>query len=80
MDISFLLVIVIAIIVAVALKRDGLLRSSSDSVFGGVCGGIAERYNISSFGARVLWVLCSLALGCGLITYIVLCCVVPRRK
>jgi len=78
MDIPFVLVIVVAIAIAIALKKQGVIRARGG--LGGVCGGIAEHYDLSVAGVRVLWVLGSLALGCGIITYIVLWCILPRRK
>lgn len=34
-----------------------LYRSSNDRMVGGVCGGIAEYFNIDSSLVRLLWVL-----------------------
>ena len=48
-----------------------LYRSSNDRMVGGVCGGIAEYFNIDSSLVRLLWVLFSLMGGSGLLAYII---------
>ncbi len=46
---------------------------------GGVCGGIAEYFNIDSSLVRLLWVLFSLMVGSGLLAYII-CLIVILSK
>ena len=48
-----------------------LHKSQSDKKLCGVCGGIAEYFNIDSTLVRLLWVLFSLAGGAGLLCYII---------
>jgi len=47
-----------------------LYRSRRHRVLGGVCGGIADYFNLDPVIVRVLWVLFSLAGGAGILTYI----------
>ncbi|MDZ7834696.1 MAG: PspC domain-containing protein [Alkalibacterium sp.] len=53
-----------------------LMRSSTDRVFAGVCGGIADFFGISSFAVRVLFVV----LGpLDLLLYIILAIIMPSE-
>jgi len=48
-----------------------LRKSSKDQMFLGVCGGIAEYFNIDSSIVRILTVIFALLGGPGLIVYII---------
>lgn len=48
--------------------KDKLTKSSSDKVFSGVCGGIADYLGISSFGVRLIFII----LPANLLIYIIL--------
>ena len=52
--------------------------SSADKKIGGVCGGLAEYFNIDSTFVRLLFVLFALAGGLTIFIYIVLWIVSPR--
>jgi phage shock protein C len=54
----------------VADKIKRLYRSRHHRILGGVCGGIAEYFNIDPAMVRILWVIFTLAGGAGLLTYI----------
>ena len=54
-----------------------LHKSQTDKKISGVCGGIAEYFNIDSTLVRLLWVLFSLAGGAGLLCYIIAAIVMP---
>ncbi|MDY3120491.1 PspC domain-containing protein [Porphyromonas somerae] len=56
-----------------------LYRSNNDRMVGGVCGGIAEYFNIDSSLVRLLWVLFSLMVGSGLLAYIICLIVIPSK-
>jgi phage shock protein PspC (stress-responsive transcriptional regulator) len=61
-----------------ASKR--LHRSASDSKLGGVCGGIAEYFEVDPTAVRLLWVVLSIfpgAVVCGVLTYLVAWFIVP---
>ena len=59
-----------------AIKR--LYRSAKDKILGGVCGGIAEYYNIDPTLVRLLWVIFSLLYGVGILAYIIAWIIVPK--
>lgn len=55
-----------------------LYRSETDKMLCGVCGGIAEYFNVDATIIRLLWVLliCS---GPGILAYIIAAVIIPRR-
>ena len=54
-----------------------LYKSNTDKKIAGVCGGIAEYFNIDSTLVRLGWVLfCALG-GSGLLAYIIASIVIP---
>lgn len=60
------------------MEKKELRRSNSDKMLAGVCGGIAEYFNISSALARLLFVILGLALGCGVLLYIIAIIIMPK--
>lgn len=60
-------------------ERNGIKRSKSDSMIGGVCAGIARHFGWSITGTRVAYVLLSIfsAAFPGIIVYLVLWLVLP---
>ena len=60
------------------IKR--LYRSRKDKVLGGVCGGIAEYFQIDPVLVRLLWVIFILiSMGLGIIAYIIAWIIVPEE-
>lgn len=56
-----------------------LTRSTNDSVFAGVCGGLAETFGWSPFRLRVVWVLATIFTAfAGLIVYLALWFLMPQ--
>jgi phage shock protein C len=55
-----------------------LMRSTTDSHVAGVCGGLAEYFNIDPTIVRLLFVVATLMGGPGLLIYIVLWMVMPK--
>jgi phage shock protein PspC (stress-responsive transcriptional regulator) len=53
------------------------LTKSAEKVLGGVCGGIANYFDISPIWVRLIWILLFFGLGVGLIAYIVLWVIMP---
>ncbi len=47
-----------------------LYKSENRKIFG-VCGGIAEYFNIDPTLVRLIWVVFTLAGGCGFLAYII---------
>ncbi|HHV61857.1 MAG TPA: PspC domain-containing protein [Firmicutes bacterium] len=54
-------------------------RSTRDRMLGGVCGGLAEYFDIDPTIMRLLWVLLALAHGFGILAYIVAWIIIPER-
>lgn len=54
-----------------------LYRSNEDRWLAGVCGGIAEYFDVDSTLIRVLFILFSFVVGGGLIIYLILWLVMP---
>lgn len=61
------------------MNHSRLYRSTSQRVFGGVAGGIAEYFNIDPVIIRVIFVLAAIFGGGGVIIYLVLWIAVPER-
>ena len=56
-----------------------LYKSNENKMVGGVCGGIAEYFDIDPTLVRLGWVLfCDLG-GSGILAYIIAAIVIPRR-
>jgi phage shock protein C len=54
-----------------------LMRSSRDKKIAGVCGGLAEYFDIDPTIIRVLWLLAIFLGGTGVLAYIILWIVLP---
>lgn len=55
-----------------------LYKSRFDKKISGVCGGIAEYFNIDSTIIRLIWALASLgSLGTGAVVYLVMAMIIP---
>lgn len=46
----------------------------------GVCGGIAEYFNIDATLIRLAWILFTACAGCGILAYIIAAIVMPRKS
>jgi phage shock protein C len=55
-----------------------LLRSKTNRVFGGVCGGIADYFNIDPTIVRIVFVALAFARGAGALIYFVLWWIIPE--
>ena len=56
-----------------------LYRSEIDSKLLGVCGGIAEYFNIDSTLVRLAWIVFCLMGGSGILLYIIAALVMPTH-
>ena len=56
-----------------------LYKSNSDKKLAGVCGGIAEYFDVDSTIIRLAWVVFTLAGGAGLLAYRIAAIVMPNR-
>lgn len=54
-----------------------LVKSSNDKKICGVCGGIAEYFNIDSTIVRLFWVLIVCFFGTGIISYFLAALIMP---
>ena len=61
------------------MNEKKLYKSNTDKKIAGVCGGIAEYFNIDSTLVRLGWVLFSLLGGSGLLAYIIAAIIMPDR-
>ncbi|NUM64018.1 PspC domain-containing protein [candidate division KSB1 bacterium] len=59
-----------------------LTRSVKERMVGGVCGGLAEYFNLDPSLMRVLWVVMTFASGFffGIVGYIIMMVVVPEQR
>ncbi len=57
-----------------------LSKSLDDRVITGVCGGIAEYFDIDSKIVRIIWLLFTLFSGSGIIAYIIGTIIIPEAK
>jgi phage shock protein C len=62
-----------------AEKPKRLYRSGKEKVLGGVCGGIAEYFNVDPTLIRLLWVFFILAFGAGLLAYFIAWLIIPKN-
>lgn len=56
-----------------------LYRSNDNSIICGVCGGIAEYFNIDPSLVRLGWVIFCAVGGSGLLAYFIAALVIPRQ-
>lgn len=56
-----------------------LYLSNYDKKLAGVCGGIADFFGIDSTIIRVLWVICSMFFGSGILAYLICWVLIPRE-
>lgn len=61
------------------MENKKLYRSTKDRKFMGVCGGLAEYFNIDATLIRVLWAVLSICAALGIVAYIVCCFVIPEE-
>ncbi|MBD8987425.1 MAG: PspC domain-containing protein [Clostridiales bacterium] len=61
------------------MNEKKLYKSSTDKKLAGVCGGLAEYFNIDSTLVRLGWVVFGLLGGSGLLAYIIAAIIMPDR-
>jgi len=54
-----------------------LVRSTTDKKIGGVCGGLADYFDLDPTIIRIVWLLAFLCAGAGLLAYIILWIALP---
>lgn len=55
-----------------------LYKSTKNKMIEGVCGGIAEYFNMDPSLVRILTVILAICWGSGIILYIVCACIFPK--
>lgn len=56
-----------------------LVKSNQNRIFCGVCGGIAEYFNIDATIIRLVWALFCIAGGSGVLAYIIAAIIIPAE-
>ena len=59
------------------MKR--LYRSASEKMLAGVCGGIAEYFNIDPTVVRLAWAILACCGGTGIVAYIIAAIIIPEK-
>ncbi|MBR2256617.1 MAG: PspC domain-containing protein [Blautia sp.] len=62
------------------MEMKKLYRSQNDKMILGVCGGIAEYFEIDPVLVRLGFVLVTMAGGSGILAYIIAAVVIPQRE
>lgn len=61
-------------------KEKKLYRIDEGKIIAGVCGGVAEYFDIDPTIVRLAWVLFSLFVGCGILAYIIAIIIMPKKS
>ena len=62
------------------MNNKKLYRVEDTKMLCGVCGGVAEYFNLDPSLVRVLWAAASLFAGSGVILYIIMAIIVPVKS
>lgn len=57
-----------------------LYRIENGKVISGVCGGIAEYFNVDYNLIRIIWVVLAFMVGCGLLAYLICAIILPKKS
>ena len=57
-----------------------LYKIENGKIIAGVCGGIAEYFNIDPTIVRLIWAFAVLCAGTGILLYIVAAIIMPRKS
>lgn len=55
-------------------------KSETDKKIGGVCGGVAEYFNIDPTIVRLIWGVLAFAYGTGIIAYLICWAIMPTKS
>ena len=61
-------------------KKKRLYRIEDDAKLFGVCGGIAEYFDVDPTLVRVIWIVFSLAYGSGILAYLICALCMPKES
>ena len=62
------------------MENKKLYKSRTNKKIAGVCGGLAEYLNIDPTIVRLVWVLATLFVGCGILAYIIALIIMPQQS
>jgi len=62
------------------MENKKLYRSKSNKKLAGVCGGLAQYLNIDPTIVRLVWILATLFVGCGILAYIIALLIMPVEE
>jgi len=62
------------------METKKLFRSVDDNIIAGVCGGLAEYFQIDGSLVRIIFILLAIGGGSGVLIYVILWLVVPSAK
>lgn len=57
-----------------------LYKTEDNNKLFGVCGGIAEYFDLDPTVARIIWILFACCAGCGVLAYIICALVMPKKS
>ena len=73
-------ILISVIIMANNKKKKRLYRIEEGSKIFGVCGGIAEYFDVDPTLVRVIWIIFSLVYGCGILAYLICALCMPKES
>ncbi len=59
------------------METKKLYRNSTDNVFGGVCSGLGDYFDIDKVIIRLIWALSIIIGGVGLLAYLIAWIIIP---
>jgi phage shock protein C len=60
------------------METKKLYRKSNNSVFGGVCAGLGDYFNVDKVLVRLVWALTVVFAGVGILAYLIAWVVIPN--
>ena len=61
------------------MKKKKLYKSNTDKKLCGVCGGLADYFDIDSTFIRLIWIFLVLCVGTGILAYFVAALIMPEK-
>ena len=64
----------------ILLKKKKLYKSKKDRKLCGVCGGLADYFDVDSTIVRLIWIFLVCCVGTGILAYIVAAFIMPEKN
>lgn len=61
------------------MKKKKLYKSNKDKKLCGVCGGLADYFEIDSTFIRLIWIFLVLCVGTGILAYFIAALIMPEK-